>query len=83
MKLLFSKNIILIQSFIKHNTFYKNTLKILVREVYDNQGVFVSVYKEKREKEGILDEKIEASLKDHSVSQHLGANENLLRIYLL
>ena len=40
----------------------KNTLKILVREVYDNQGVFVSVYKEKREKEGILDEKIEASL---------------------
>ena len=61
------KNIILIQSFIKHNPFYRNTLKILVREVYDNQGMCLSVcghavYKEEREKEGILDEKIEASL---------------------
>lgn len=35
-------------------TFYRNKFKILVREVYDNQGVFVSVCKEKREKEGIL-----------------------------
>ena len=36
------KNIILIQSFIKHNTFYRNTLKTLVREVYDNQGMCLS-----------------------------------------
>ena len=61
------KNIILIQSFIKHNTFYRNTLKTLVREVYGNQGMCLSVwghagYKEEREKEGILDEKVEASL---------------------
>lgn len=65
----------------ENNTFGRNVLKTLVKQIHNNLCVSIWAVFLKKEKELILARKINTRIQDHSMSKHHGANEN--SIYLL